>query len=274
MTWYTIYPDNDKKQVNGSAITGTSTNINGGMAVALGIHVPADTVLTEQLQLGDRRSVFSTQVIQSKDVFGAFQGSPVALTSVADAGGANAGKCDYTIAGHGLSVGTVINVTGSTSGNVDGPQTIIAVPDVNSIVTDKDYVASASAGSYTLVAGTFATMTAEQYIMLAYSSTVAGGQATRKGFGSDYGIRRSIHKLEHMYSRLVATAIRAGYWDGFNGVWTTDPTVQDDAATWGTDDAASPTRPIPGELTYRTSGQQDGSTGYGVTEDDYEAKTS
>jgi hypothetical protein len=271
MTWYTLFPNSDKAQVNGNAITASSTKIDGGTAVALGTSSSSFNVITENLQLGDRRSVFSTQVIQSKDVFGVFQSSPVALTSVADNG---SGKCDYTLAGHGLSVGTVINVTGSTNGNVDGPQTIVEVPDVNSIVTDKDYVASASAGSYTLVAGTFATMTAEQYIMLAYASSVAGGQATRKGFGADYGIRRSIHKLEHMYSRLVATAIRAGYWDGFNGVWTTDPTVQDDAPTWGTDDAATPTRLIPGELTYRTSGQQDGSTGYGVTEDDYEAKTS
>lgn len=274
MTWYTIFPNNDKKQVNGSAITGTSTNIDGGMAIALGTSLPADTVLTTQLQLGDRRSVFSTQVLQSKDVFGAFQATPVALTSVADAGGANAGKCDFTLAGHGLTVGQVFSVSGSTSGNVDGVHKIIAVPDGNSIVTDKPYVASATAGSYSLVAGTFATMTADQYIMLAYSSSVAGGQKVRTGFGSDFGIRRSIHKLEHMYSRLVATAIRAGYWNIYTGVWSTDPTVQDDAATWGTDDAANPTRPLPGELTYRTSGQQDGSTGYGVTEADYPAKTS
>lgn len=274
MTWYTVFSDRNKSQVDGNSITASSTNINGGMAMALGTAVPSDSPLTEQLQLGDRRSVFSTQVIQSKDVFGAFQTSGVTLTSVADTGGTYAGKCDYTLAGHGLTVGTVINVTGSTNGNIDGPQTVVSVPDANSFITDKDYVASATAGDYTLVAGNFATMTAEQYIMLAYSSTVAGGQATRKGFGSDYGIRRSIHKLEHMYSRLVATAIRAGYWNIYTGTWSTDPTVQDDAATWGTDEAATPTRPIPGELTYRTSGQQDGSTGYGVTEGDYEAKTS
>lgn len=272
MANYTIYPDNDKKQVNGTAITATSTNVNGGSAIALGTAVPSDSVLTDQLQLGDRRSVFSSQVLQSKDVFGAFQGSPVALTSVADAGGANAGKCDFTLATHGLVVGQVFSVSGSTSGNIDGVHKIIAVPDVNSIVTDKDYVASATAGSYTLVAGNFATMTAEQYIMLAYSSSVAGGQKVRTGFGSDFGIRRSIHKLEHMYSRLVATAIRAGYWNIYTGVWSTDPTVQDDAATWGADNAAAPTRPIPGELTYRVSGQPDGTNG--VTQADYEAKTS
>jgi hypothetical protein len=271
MTWYTIYPDDDKKQTDGNAITASSTRVVGGTSVALGTAVPADTPITANLQLGDRRSVFSTQVIQSKNVFGAFQSSPVAITSVADDG---SGFCDFTLATHGLSVGDVVNVTGSTNGNVDGPQTITSVPDVNSFVTDKAYVASASAGSYTLVAGTFATMTAAQYVMLGYSSSIAGGQATRKGFGADYGIRRSIHKLEHMYSRLVATAIRAGNWNIYTGMWSTDPTVQDDAPTWGTDDAAAPTRPIPGELTYRTSGQQDGSTGYGVTEDDYEAKTS
>lgn len=269
MTFYTLNPDNDKAQVSGGAITASSTIIDGGSSIALGTAVPSDSVLTDQLQLGDRREVFSTQIIQSKDVFGALQSSPVTITSVADNG---SGKARYTLAAHGLSVGTVVNITGSTNGVLDGPQTITA-DGGGTFDTDRDYVAAATAGDYTLVAGNFATMTAEAYIMLAYSSNVAGVVGLdRKGFGSDYGIRRSIHKLEHLYSRLVATAIRAGNWNIYTGKWSTDPTVQDDAPTWGTDDAANPTRAIPGELTYRVSGQPDATNG--ITQDDYEAKTS
>lgn len=267
MTWYTLFPDADKKQVDGNAITATSTKYKGGTCFALGTAIPTDCQFTAFVQLGGRAEVHGSQLLQSKDVFGAFQTSPTAITSVADDG---SGFCDYTLATHGLSVGDVVNVTGSTSGNVDGPQKITSVPDVNSFVTDKAYVASASAGSYTEVAGRFASMTAGQYIMLGYASSVAGGQATRTGFGSDYGIRRSIHKLEHYYNRRVATAIRAGYWNIYTGTWSTDPTVADDAPTWGTDEAATPTRAIPGELTYRVSGMPDGT--YGPIQDDYPAK--
>lgn len=269
MPFYTLHPDDDKKQVSGIAITATSTVVDGGTAKALGTSVPAGP-MTAQIQLGDRRDAdtFGSKVVQSKDVFGVFHAAGVALTSVADDGN---GFCDFTLVGHGLAVGQVINVTGSTTANVDGVQKITAVPDPNSIVTDKVYVAAATAGSYNLVAGNFATMTAEVYLMRGYAQSVAGGQYTATGFGADYGIRRSIHKLEHLYTRRVATAIRAGYWHIFEGVFTTEPTVADDAATMGTDHAATPTRAIPGELTYRVSGQPDAVNG--VTQDDYSAKT-
>lgn len=271
MSNYTLFPDDDKKQTDGNAITATSTLVDGGSAAALGTSVPTDSVMTAQLQLGDRAEVHGSQVVQGKNVFGAFQGTPVSLTSVADAGGANAGLCDFTLATHGLVVGQVFSVSGSTSGGVDGVHKIIAVPDVNSIVTNRPYVASATAGDYALVSGRYASMTPEVYLIRGYSLVVAGGEVTLPAFGNDFGIRRSIHKLEHMWSRLVATAIRAGYWNIFTGTWSTEPTVQDDAATWGTDEAATPSYAIPGELTYRVSGQPDGTNG--VIQDDYEAKT-
>ena len=266
---YTLFPDNDKKQTNGSAITATSTKVNGGSAYAMGTTVPSNSPITAIAKFGDHvLDKYGSQVVQSKDLFGAFHTTAVAITSVADDGN---GFCDYTLASHGLTVGTVINVTGSTSGNVDGVQKITSVPDANSFVTDKAYTASANAGSYTKVAGRFASMTSGEFVMLAYSTSVAGGQKTLKGFGADYGIRRSINKLEHMRTVRVATAIRAGYWNVYTGKFTTAPTVADDAPTWGTDDAANPTRAIPGELVYRVSGQPDGTNG--VVQKDYPAKT-
>lgn len=268
MTWYTLFPDADKKQVNGSAITATSTKYKGGTIFALGTSVPADTAITAFVQLGNRAAVHGSQVVQSKDVFGAFHTAPVAITAVADDG---SGFCDYELTAHGLSVGDVVNVTGSTSGNVDGPQKITSLPDANSFVTDKAYVASASAGSYTLVNGRFASMTAGTYIIRGYSMTPASESVGVATYGNDFGIRRSIHKLEHMRTRRVATAIRAGNWNIYTGTFSTDPTVADDAPTWGTDEAANPTRAIPGELVYRHSGMPDGT--YGPVQKDYPAKT-
>jgi len=271
MANYTLFADNDKKQVNGSAITAASTVYDGGSAAGLGTVVPTDSVLTGVLVLGGRSEVHGSQVVQGKTVFGAFQGTPVALTSVADDG---SGFCDFTLATHGLVVGQVFSVTGSTAGGVDGVHKITSVPDVNSIVTDKAYVASATAGNYALVAGNYAVLTAEQFVLKAYTTSVAGGQYTGVGYGADYAIRRSIHKLEHLWTSRVATAIRAGYWNMFSGSWTTDPTTVDDVTVFTglvNDHAATPTYAIPGELTYRVSGAPDGTTG--VTQDDYEAKT-
>jgi len=269
MSNYTLFPDADKRQTDDTAITAlTSTVIDGGTGFALGIAVPAGP-LTAHLQLGGRAEVHGSQVIQSRDLFGAFHAADVTLTSVADDGN---GFADYTLVGHLLSVGDVINVTGSTAGGVDGVQKVTSVPDANSIVTDQPYVASATAGVYNIVAGTFATMTEEAYIMRGFAQSAAGGQYTYTGFGNDFGIRRSIHKLEFMRTNRVATAIRAGFWDIFAGVFTTAPTVANDEPTMGQDDAANPTYAIPGELVYRVSGQQDGAT-FGIIQDNYEAKT-
>ena len=268
MSNYTLFPDDDKAQTSGSAITATSTNYNGGSAAALGVSTPSDSVLTDQNQLGNTSTIHGSQVVQGNDVFGAFQGAAVTADSVADD---TNGFCDFADTGHSLVVGDVVSISGSTNGNVDGIHVVTSLPDGNSFVTNVPYVASATAGTYSLVAGNYATMTAESFILKAYSSSVAGGQYTAGGYGADYGIRRSIHKLEHLWTLRVATAIRAGYWNIFTGSWSTAPTNADDAATMGADHAATPTYAVPGELTYRVSGMPDATNG--LTQDDYEAKT-
>lgn len=276
MANYTVNPTRDDGskvvayQTDGSTqIADAAMVYDGGTAAGLGTAVPSDTVITGNLQVGGRASVHGSQVVQSKNVFGAFQSSTTAITSVADDGN---GFCDFTLATHGLSVGDVLSVTGSTSGNVDGVQKITSVPDANSFVTDKAYTAAATAGSYATVAGNFATLTAEAYIMLGYASSAAGGQKATTGFGADHGIRRSIHKMEAMRTYRVATAIRAGYWDEYTGTWSTAVTSADDISDMGTDEAATPSYATPGELVYRVSGQPDGTNG--VTQGDYPAKQS
>ena len=268
MSNYTLFPDDDKKQTSGSAITATSTVVDGGSSIALGTAVPSDTVLTAQLQLGGRSASYGAQVVQRRDVFGAFQAAAVTLTSVADDGN---GFCDFELVGHTLSVGDVINVTGSTSGNVDGVQKVTSVPDGNSIVTDQPFVASGTAGDYQLVDGRFASMTAATWIIKGYTMTRAEISGTFYAYCINPVNKRSIHKVEAIRTERVATAIRAGYWDIYSGSWTTEPTVANDISDAGTDEAATPTRAIPGELVYRVAGQPDGTNG--ITQADYPAKT-
>ena len=266
MSNYTLHVDADKKQLNGNNITATSTKIDGGSAAGIGTSVPTGSKVTAKVDHGEKSDLHGSVVVKSKAVFGVFYATAVAITSVAN----NSGKCRFTLNSHGLTDGTIINIDGSTNGNLDGLHKITAV-DTNTFDTDVTFVTSATAGSYNLVAGRFASMTPNQYIIMGYSSSVAGGQKTRVGFGGDFGIRRSIHKVEHLYTRRVATAIRAGYYDPYTGTYSTAPTVADDASTWGADHAAAPTRAVPGELVYRVSGQPDAT--HGITQDDYKAAT-
>lgn len=75
---------------------------------------------------------------------------------------------------------------------------------------------------------------------------------------------RSIHKINAVRTRRLTTAIRAGYWNIYSGAFSPAPTVAVD--TFSTDDAANPTRSVPGELVYKTSAPE-------PVQDDYKAKT-
>lgn len=69
--------------------------------------------------------------------------------------------------------------------------------------------------------------------------------------------RRSIHKLEVLRSRLATTAIREGHWNEYTGQYDPGyPLVVTDSL--GTDNAANPTRAVPGILAY--AGQSSVST--------------
>lgn len=74
------------------------------------------------------------------------------------------------------------------------------------------------------------------------------------------GLVRSIHRQEVVRTTRTATAIRAGFWDIYSGTWSTNPTTAVDpfwdnanntTSATSTDEAASPTRSVPGELVYR-----------------------
>lgn len=95
---------------------------------------------------------------------------------------------------------------------------------------------------------------------------LAGGvsNTTLQSGAAQPGLVRSIHKLEVVRTRRLTTAIRAGDWNIYTGTWATDPTVAVD--TFATDEAATPTREIPGELVYKTSSPV-------PVQDDYKTKT-
>jgi hypothetical protein len=101
-----------------------------------------------------------------------------------------------------------------------------------------------------LSAGTFS-YNNQSPIAKRVTETLSGVTNTVLQSGADQpGLIRSIHKLEVVRTRRLTTAIRAGYWNIYSGSFTTPPTVAVD--TFATDEAATPTRSVPGELTYKT----------------------
>lgn len=85
-----------------------------------------------------------------------------------------------------------------------------------------------------------------------YTTTLSGVANTTLQSGADVpGQIRSIHKLEVLRTRRLTTAIRANKYNRYTGAWDAGyPVVAVD--TLATDDAATPTRAVPGELTYKT----------------------
>ena len=82
------------------------------------------------------------------------------------------------------------------------------------------------------------------------SSTISGQANTILRSGALVPSQtRSIHKRESFKVSRIATAIRANYFNRYTGLWTTSPTSTTDSP--GSDNAATPTRAIPGELVYK-----------------------
>lgn len=67
--------------------------------------------------------------------------------------------------------------------------------------------------------------------------------------GSNPDLVRSIHKLETLRTRRMTTAIRNNKWNEYAGVWEENyPVVAVDSLA--TDNAATPTREVPGSLNF------------------------
>lgn len=71
--------------------------------------------------------------------------------------------------------------------------------------------------------------------------------------GSQPDLVRSIHKLETVTTRRTTTAIRDNKWNEYAGVWESGyPVTATD--TLATDNAANPTREVPGSLNFLYGG--------------------
>ena len=67
--------------------------------------------------------------------------------------------------------------------------------------------------------------------------------------GGQPDLVRSIHKLETLTTRRLTTAIRENKWNEYAGVWESGyPVTATD--TLATDNAANPTREVPGSLNF------------------------
>lgn len=134
----------------------------------------------------------------------------------------------------------------------------------------KDYADKA------LAAGTFKAEN-QRGVIQRVTSSLAGGVS--KDFlthsADDTANARSIHRQEKVTTTRTASAIRAGYWNIYTGKWTTNPTTatdpfwdvaNDTTSSTSTDEAATPTRGVPGELTYKLGNPTPVSV-------DYKAKT-
>ena len=110
-----------------------------------------------------------------------------------------------------------------------------------------------------LTAGTLAKMTAGAYVMRRVTTTLAGVANTTLLTGaSDFG-RRSIHKTQTVYVTKLSA------YNFFTGAAT-----YADSNYTPTDDAATPTRAIPGEFTITPHGN---TTDVSNMNKDYPAKT-
>jgi len=67
-------------------------------------------------------------------------------------------------------------------------------------------------------------------------------------------LTKSIHKTESSTSLQYTTAFRNGYYNMYTGKFLVAPTISSDS--FGNDDAARPSRDVPGELVYRTGAKR------------------
>lgn len=115
-----------------------------------------------------------------------------------------------------------------------------------------------------LSAGTFS-YSNQKPVAKRVTETLSGVSNTYLVSGASVpGNVRSIHKIESVRTRRLTTAIRAGDWNIYAGVFSPEPTVAVD--TFASDDAANPSRDVPGELVYKTGAPV-------PVQDDYKKKT-
>jgi hypothetical protein len=130
---------------------------------------------------------------------------------------------------------------------------------IENTVTVKDYAGKAISG------GTFAHNHTKPISSLITDEIAGVSTDVIKSPGNDGDTIRSINKLETLRTRRFTTAIRENKYNRVTGAFDSGyPVVATDSL--GTDEAATPTASVPGELTYRTGAKV-------PVNDNYKAKT-
>jgi hypothetical protein len=169
---------------------------------------------------------------------------------------------DYSVPPNTNNSGSVNNRGTVTRGGsvASGKLNNVSVARFNSGVFNSIPIDNSSADE-ALAAGTFAynnnRPTAQRYTTL-----ISGVSNTILRSGADVpSLVRSIARSETVRTRRTTTAIRAGYFNIYTGLFTTPPTTAVDnwwsisgntTSATSTDVAASPTRAVPGRLVYKT----------------------
>lgn len=177
-----------------------------------------------------------------------FKNSAVTITSVADSGG---GFCKFTLNTHGLAVGAYLMISGATAASLNTVHKITA-KDTNTFTTNVPYTTSATAGVYRTQNGNMGVVAEGKYAGWQLTDELAGVSSTAFDNTGGDAADRSNHKLESG-RRLNVTSI-----DYYTGVATLGANA---GASYDyhkglnetpIDQAASPTRAVPGELVIMT----------------------
>jgi len=111
-----------------------------------------------------------------------------------------------------------------------------------------------------IVGGTFAYNNSKPVAKRLTNSLAGVNNSVLLSGASQPDLTQSIHKIESITTRRVATAIRAGYWNIYTGSWSTNPTNATDS--FGNDNAARVSRSSPGNLSYKLGNPNVVTVGY------------
>ena len=229
--------------------TGSGVKKNNG-TVALGVTTNAGvnvTGLSLENAAYSGAKILNSVGYPTKDngLSSAFKTDAVTITSVAD----NSGTCRFTLNSHGLSVGDILFITGSTDGNLDGTHEITAKA-TNTFDTNVTYVASATPGDYQKVARNFGKVVPGEYLIKLQSTKVAGTTDANAKAITTYGGSVRTLKYAKGNRRYDITS-----WNAVTGAATYgsnrgDKFTYRDASGTTLAHEAYPTNAVPGGLVY------------------------
>lgn len=253
------------KQANGTDITDTSTDVDGGVAK----NVSDSENLT--------RSGWKAGQPEFPNIIGGIDNNitaadfDTAVTVDATYSETTDGFVQIvTASAHGLSKDQLIQITSSFAGVFR----VVRVTDTTTFVINGLWVDGTDGLSdvtYKTAKGSFGRNTESNFIMMKNDATVHGQTTSAlAGGGSDYG-RSQVHKVRALRTRKVATAIRAGNYNFFSGTFTSTPSSANDYTSMDIDGSNVPDDEakniidgygVGGEITYAHGGRTLKSTEY------------